>query len=110
GDGDPVPDDAALELLHPPVVARLGLVVLALVDDADTAFLGDGDGEASLGDVVHGRRHERHIQADTARDARVEIDLSLQNFRVGRNQEDVVEGQSFFEKAHAQLYAPGPGR
>ena len=33
-----------------------------------------------------------------------------ENFRVGRDQQDVVEGESFFEYSHAQLYAPGPLR
>jgi len=47
---------------------------------------------------------------DTARDPGGEIDLAWQNFRVRRNQEDVVEGESFFEDAHAQLYALGPRR
>jgi len=39
------------------------------------------------------------------------FDLAWAEFpRVGRNQEDVVEGESFFENAHAQLYALGPRR
>ena len=38
-----------------------------------------------------------------ARDAGGKVDLAWQNFRVGRDEEDVVEGESFFEDAHAQL-------
>src|SRR5207302_7125724 len=53
-DGDRVADDSALELLHPPDLARLRLDAHALVDHADAAFLGDRDGEARLGDRVHG--------------------------------------------------------
>ena len=75
----------------------------ALVDDADAAFLGDGDREARFGHGVHGRGQQRHIQADPARYAGGKVDLAWQNFRVGRNEEDVVEGESFFEDAHAQL-------
>src|SRR2546429_731342 len=41
-----VADDSALELLHPPDLARLRHDAHALVDHADAAFLGDGDGEA----------------------------------------------------------------
>ena len=105
-DRDRVLDDAAFEFLHPADFARLRLDGHALVDDADAAFLGDGDGEARLGDRVHGGRQQRHIEPDPARDAGGEIDLAWQNFRVGRNQEDIVEGESFFEDSHAQLYAP----
>ena len=35
-----------------------------LVDDADAAFLRHGDGEARLGDGVHGGGHQRQVQAD----------------------------------------------
>src|SRR6202007_687004 len=85
-DGDRIADHAALELLHPVDLARLRLDGHALVDDADAAFLGDGDGETRLGDRVHGRREYRYIQPDTAGDAGGEIDLTRQDFRVGRNQ------------------------
>jgi hypothetical protein len=88
----------------------IGSLITPLVDDADAAFLGDGDRQARLGDRIHGGRDQRHIQPDPARDLGGEIDLAWQNFRIGRNQEDVVEGESFFEDAHAQLYAPGPPR
>src|SRR4029077_20351914 len=98
------------ELLHAPDLAGLRLDGHALVDDADAAFLGDGDRQARLSDGVHGGREQGHVQPDAARDVGGEIDLAWQNFRVSRNQEDVVEGESFFEDAHAQLYAPGPSR
>jgi hypothetical protein len=32
---------------------------------------------------------------------RGEIGLTRKDFRIGRDQEDVVEGESFFEDAHA---------
>ena len=75
----------------------------ALVNDADAAFLGDGDGEARLGDGVHGGRQQRQIEADAAGELGGEVDLARQNFRVGRDQQDVIEGEGFFEDAHAQL-------
>ena len=102
-DRDRVADDAAFELLYPPDLARLRLDGHALVDDADATFLGDGDGEARLGHGVHGGRHQRHVEADAARDMGREVDLARQNLGVRRDEQDVVEGEGFFEDAHAQL-------
>ena len=56
GDRDRVLDDAAFELLDATDFERLRLDGHALVDDADAAFLRDGDREARFGDRVHRRR------------------------------------------------------
>ncbi len=101
GDGDRVLDDAALELLHAVDLAGLRLDGHTLVNDADAAFLGDGDGEAGLGDRVHGGREQRKVEPDAAGDARPQVDLPGQYLRVGRDEEDVVEGEGFFEDSHS---------
>ena len=40
-----------------------------LVDDADAAVLGQGDGHAALGDRVHGRREQGDVQGDVLGEA-----------------------------------------
>jgi len=71
------------------------------VNNAYAAFLGDGDGEPGLGDRVHGGREQGQIEPNTAGDARRQIHLSGQDFRVGGDEEDVVEGEGFFEDSHS---------
>ena len=51
----------ALDLAH---LGRLRLRAEVLVDDADAAFLRDGDREARLGDGVHRRGNERDVELD----------------------------------------------
>ena len=75
------------------------------MDDADAAFLRDRDGEPRLGDGVHRGGDERDVQADGARELRLEVDLARQNLRVGGHQQDVVEGECFVDDAHSG--APG---
>ena len=112
-DGDRIADDAALEFLDARDFGGLPGDGHALVDDADAAFLRHGDGEACLGDGVHGGGHERKIEPDVAREASSQIDFAREDFRVGRDQKNVVERQRFFENSerrgglggHAGLYA-----
>jgi hypothetical protein len=40
------------------------------MDDADAAFLRDGDRQARLGDRVHGGRHDRQVESDRAGELR----------------------------------------
>ena len=46
-----------------------------LMDDADAALPGDGDGHAVLGDGVHGGAHHRDIQLDLLGQLSVQIDV-----------------------------------
>ncbi len=104
--GDRVLDDAALVLLDAPDLARLVGGGHVLVDDAEPAFLGDGDREAGLGDRVHRRGHERQVEADAAGEARRQVDLAGQHVRVRRDEQDVVEGECFLDDAHFR-HTPG---
>ena len=65
-DDDGIGDHARLTALH--LVHFLGLAVDAevLVDDADAPLLGQGDGQAALGDGVHGGGEEGDPQGDAA--------------------------------------------
>ena len=93
-------DDAALELLDGANGRGLVLGRHVLVDDAHAALLGQGDGQAGLGHGVHGRREQRNIEADLACQPGLQPDLARHDRRVGRYEEDVVEGQRLFANPH----------
>ncbi len=64
-----------------------------LVDNADAAFLRDGDRQARLGDGVHRRRNERDVELDVARQTGLQADVAGQDSGVGGNEENVVKGE-----------------
>ena len=72
----------------------LGLLVdrEILVDDAHAAGLGHGDGEAGLGDRVHGRGNQRNAELDRLGEAGSGIDLAGKDFGRRRHQQHIVEG------------------
>ncbi len=71
-----------------------------LVDDADAAFLRDGDRQARLGDGVHRSRDERDVELDVARQPGLEADIARQDAGVGRYEKDVVKGESLLDWTH----------
>ncbi len=95
-DGDGVLDHAALEFLD--LAHLLGLLGdgHALVDDADAALLGHCDRQAKLGHRIHGRRHQRDIQVDTAGEPGLERDLRGNHFGIPGQQQDIVKSEGFF--------------
>jgi hypothetical protein len=74
-----------------------------LVDDADAAFLGERDRQAGLGDGVHRRRDQRQIEADVSGEGGREVGVARQDARKRGNQQHVVEGQRFAQKAHQKV-------
>ncbi len=98
-DGDGILNHPALELLHRPHLRRLLFVGHVLVHDADAALLGEGNGQACLGDRVHGRRHQRDVEPDLAGQVRGQADIPGQDAGVGGQQEYVVEGEGFLGNA-----------
>ncbi|MCY1357081.1 hypothetical protein D9M69_435580 [compost metagenome] len=99
GDGHRVTDDGGLVALD---LAHLGGLLLdghVLVDDADAAFLGHGDGQAGFGHRIHRGGHQRDVQFDAAGQAGLEADILRQNLGITRDQENVVEGQGFLADA-----------
>ncbi|MPN07108.1 hypothetical protein SDC9_154374 [bioreactor metagenome] len=110
---------------HHRVVYHAGLVALdlgdfgslllrrhVLVNDADTTFLGDGNGQSRLSHGVHGSGHERQVEGDIARKARGEGCVLGKDLGERWHQQHVVEGERFTEKAHVKapkkgLYPPG---
>ena len=99
-DGDGVEHHAALVLLDAGDLAGLRLDGHAFVDDADTALLGDGDGETGFGDRVHCSRDDRQVEADGAGQLRGEVDLAGQHLGISRDEQHVIEGECFLQDAH----------
>ena len=93
--GDRVHHHAGFKLLHLAHFLRLGRYVEIIMNDADAAGLGHGDGEAAFGDGVHGRGDQRHIEADVFRKAGRGVGLGRENRGCRRHQEDVVKRQGF---------------
>ena len=93
GHGDRVDDHAGLGLLD--LFDLLGLAVDAhvLVDDADAALPGHGDGGLVLGDRVHGGAEQRRLQLDGVGQPGRERDLRGQDLRGAGHHEDIVEGE-----------------
>ena len=66
------------------------------MDNSDAALLCHGDGEARLGDGVHGGAEQRNIQSDIASDSCLRAHLGRNHFTVGRDKQNVVEGKGFW--------------
>ena len=98
-----IADHAAFELLHPIDLPCLGIDRHVLVNDADAALLGNGDGEACLGDRIHGRRHNGEIDLDLAGQLACKRDIAGQDFRICRHQQHVIECECLFKNAHNEF-------
>ena len=70
------------------------------MNDADAAFLRDGNGEPGLGDGVHRGRDERDVELELSREAAFQRSIARQNARVGGQEEDIVEGQRLLDHPH----------
>ena len=102
-DGHRVAQHARLEALDLGHLGRLALRRQVLVDDADAAFLRDGDREARLGYGVHGRRDERNIQLELAGQAGLQGGVARQDARMGGQEEDIIEGQRLLDHPHGSV-------
>ncbi|MNG93633.1 hypothetical protein D3C79_526060 [compost metagenome] len=94
-DGDRILDHASLELLDLAHFMRLLLDGHVLVDDADAAFLGHGNGQARFGHGIHGGGNQRNVQLDATGQTGLETDFIGQYLGIARYKEDIVEGQGF---------------
>ena len=70
----------------------VGLQVL--VDDADAAGLGHGDGERAFGHRVHGGGHQRNAEIDGVGQTGGGVGFGRQDIGGRWFQQDVVEGQA----------------
>ena len=94
-DGDGIDHHAAFKALHPAHLLGLFLDAQILVDHAHAAGLGHGDGQARLGDGVHGGGNQGNAQLDRLGEAGAGIDLAGKDFGGAGHQQDIVEGQGF---------------
>src|SRR5205814_2096020 len=62
-----------------------------------SALLGHGDGEARLGDRVHGRGDDGDVQADVAGDLRADFDKIRMDVGLGGTEENVIECEADFD-------------
>ena len=97
-EGEGIGDDAvfgALDHVH-----LLGLLVdgHVLVDDADAALSGHGDGHAVLGDGIHGGADDRDVELDLVGELRGEIHVRGEHVALRRDQKHIVKGQAFTHK------------
>ena len=92
---DGIDDHAALGALD--LVDLIGLVLgrEVPVDDADAAFLCQGDGQPRLRHRIHRGAHQRDVEPDRARKLGRGIALAGQHLRAGRHKQQIVEGEPF---------------
>ncbi len=93
--GDRVDDHAALGAFDFLDLASLQRGGKVLVDDADTAFAGDGDGAAGFGHRVHRSAHDGQVEADAIGQPRANVHFGGQHVAVGGHEQNIVEGQGF---------------
>ena len=70
------------------------------MNNANAAFLSNGDGQARFCDGVHGCRNQGQIQSKFACELRGKGRVLGQNLRVGWHQQHIVEREGFTEQAH----------
>ena len=89
-----VGNDAIFTALHH--IHLLGLLAdgHVLMDDADTALTGDGNGHPILGDCIHGGTHHRDVQADLFGELGVQVDVCGQDIALRGDQQHIVKGQT----------------
>ena len=97
-DGYGVQDHAVLRPLHFAHLVGLVLDGHVLVDHADAAFLGNGNGHGMLGHRVHGSRHHRDVEGDAAGELCTGIHLPGKYLTVCRKQQDIIVGETFLGK------------
>jgi hypothetical protein len=111
---DRVHDHARLGALHLVHLAGLGGGGQVLVDHADAAVLRHADRRLVLGDRVHGRGDQRHVQGDLAGELGAEVDLAGDYVTRAGHEQDVVERQCLANLALAHVdgtpFARAPAR
>ena len=65
-----------------------------LVDNTDSAFACDGNGQCCLGHCVHCGRDEGNIKRDVAGKSGAKVYFAGKNFRISRNKEDIIKSES----------------
>ena len=74
-----------------------------LVNEADAAFLRKRDGETRFRHRVHAGGNHRDVDAQVARELRLQLRVAGEDFGVGGDEQDVVEGESRLKESHNNL-------
>jgi hypothetical protein len=85
---------SGLGSLHLAHLAGLLLAGQVPVQHPDAAEAGQGDGQAGLGDGVHGGRHQGHGQRDARGEPAGGVGLGRQDVGGPGDQQHVIEGES----------------
>ena len=96
--GNRVHDHAAfgaLDLVH---LGGLRRNVEVLVDDADTAFLRQGNGKVGLGDGIHRGADQRNVELDVVGQKGRHVGVTRQHVRTGGQQQHVVKRQALGQR------------
>ena len=93
-DRDRVENHSALGFLYPVYFGRLIHRRQHSMNNPEAALAGYGDGQTEFGDGIHGRADNGNVDLDVASKPRTHVDFTRQDLRLGRNQYDVVVGQS----------------
>ena len=80
-----------------------------LVDDAQAALLGQGDGHLALGDRVHRRAEQGDVQPDALGEPRPHVALGGHDVAIARLEQHVVEGDSLVAMRSCMLRVRGSG-
>ena len=91
-----VGDDAVFRALDHVHLLCLGGDGHILMNDADAAFSGNGDGHAILGNGVHCGGHHRNIQLDFFGQLSVQINIHRMDLAFCRNQQNVIKSEPLF--------------
>ena len=80
----------------------LGLALDAhvLMNDADAAFLRHGNGQARLGNGVHGGGNQGQVEGNVAGEAGLQRDVLGQHLGMGGNKQYIIKGVGFFNDSH----------
>ena len=81
-----VQDNAALVFFNERDLTRLFFGGKIAMDDANAAFLGNGNRHAAFGDSIHGRGQDRNVETNCFCDVGRYVDLAGHDFRGGWKQ------------------------
>jgi hypothetical protein len=106
---DRIGDDAVLASLHLIHFAGLYLNCHVFVDDANPPLLRQRNRQFAFGHRVHRRGHDRDIEANAAREHRLDVHFARQHVRKAGFEEHVVEGNTLISDAILQVEMIGHG-
>ena len=102
-DRDRFGNDAGFVTLHLGDFRSLLVGGHVLVNEADAAFLSEGNRELRFRHRIHGGGNHRNIDRKTAGELRLKLRVAREDFRIGGNEQNVVERVSRLKESHNNL-------